>query len=282
MPTPLPVTVGLQIMGSLRPRFQNIELGGWSSLFFEIRIAEALPEDLFPEPPKDATGYTDAQLEALLAPLPGCQLTIGILDAALDDGYYMRRLSGNRAVISTHEVAPLLIDRGYRIQNFIYRNVYQLVIGFLRFEGQLPSTTERKLAHTPTRGCVFDWNGNREDILNSLDSPTLCAACREHVRLTVVHHLLGRLMSELARIRKPVLMRAAGWIRNKVDKHPWLAIIVPVVGGLVLNLAARALYDWLKPAAAPPRPQGQHHAAGHVTSDGRTVADRTGLPRRRG
>jgi len=243
----LPVRVALRIVGTLRPRFQQVDLaGGPRSLFFELHEVAPVPVAAMADPADGQSGYADRELARLVAPEPGYGLTIAVIDAPLREGYYLRRLSGNRVVVSTHEVAPLLIEKGYSLRSFVRRNVYQAVVGYIRHDGRLPSTRKVRLAHVPTRGCLYDWNDTREDILHSLDQPQLCSACIERTRLSAVHHLLPQLSSELRQIRKPILMRFGERFKEAVDRRPWLAIVAPLTVGIALNMLASWLYDGLK------------------------------------
>ncbi|MFM4651080.1 hypothetical protein, partial [Aeromonas bivalvium] len=149
--------------------------------------------------------------------------------------------------ISVYDIAPLLIQHGYSFNAFVYRNLYQLLVAFHASSNSLPPTTKEKLAHTPTRGCLFDWNDNKQDILNSLDHPSVCRVCEErYVKGGPLASHMSELRSELYRIQRPLHVRGLEWLNRKIARHPWLTLGVAVLSGIALNLVASYLFEWLK------------------------------------
>jgi hypothetical protein len=149
-----------------------------------------------------------------------------------------------------YDVAPLLVQHGYSFDAFIYRNIYQLLVAFHASSGRLPPTTEKKFAHTPTRGCLFDWNDNKQDILNSLDHPGICRVCvRRHLSSSPLAARSQRLLTELARIQRPAHVRVLEWLNRRIAEHPWRSLGAALVGGVGLNLVASYLFEWMKSAS---------------------------------
>ncbi|MFM4945200.1 hypothetical protein ACEUC3_18625 [Aeromonas bivalvium] len=245
--SPKKLRIAVTFLGPLRPRLDVEILEPWQSNFFDIENLAAIDELSLPEPGCGRTNYSDDDLDELLAKPDGYDILVAIIDAPLEDEYYMRRLKGNRVVISVYDIAPLLIQHGYSFNAFVYRNLYQLLVAFHASSNSLPPTTKKKLAHTPTRGCLFDWNDNKQDILNSLDHPSVCRVCEErYVKGGPLASHMSELRSELYRIQRPLHVRGLEWLNRKIARHPWLTLGVAVLSGIALNLVASYLFEWLK------------------------------------
>lgn len=230
----------------LRHAIDFRSLSEQQSAIFSVTSGGQSPVRHLPDPKKE-TGFTDQELEEILKPVDGGRvLVVGIIDAVLDGGFYLRRLSDNRAVISVDEVAQALEARRCSLESFILRNVYQLAVTYCNFNGVIPlspgATGGIKLSHDEVRKCIFDFNVNKFDVVSSLNKPILCQPCRDSIRNPQLRNLLPRLDKELKAIRKPLFFRAADFVAN----HPILSLLITLLSGLILNVAANFIYDFVK------------------------------------
>src|SRR3970040_1255878 len=89
----------------------------------------------------------------------------------------MRRLDDHVAVLSLYEMAEIVRYSGFSLEQFILRNAYELVVLFIG-NGKLIPTNYATWAHDEVRGCLFDMNSSKPDIIFSMDRPVLCPACK--------------------------------------------------------------------------------------------------------
>lgn len=245
----VPIPIQLVFLGKFRPGINTRDFKVWSSKLFRI-VPSGQPDiDTLEDPDDPDRGYEDTQLSRILNK-PDSGIVFGILDAPLVDGFYIRRLEDNRIVISLYEIAAILDARHYSVRNFIYRNVYQIVIGYLANGGIIPSSKAKKLAHNQIAGCIFDWNANKGDVVHSLDSPRLCEYCKG--RFAVAEKAQSRIFDildeELRKIAKPRHLRILSWVVGFIQRRPWVALTVSVLTAIALNVLASILYDHLKEA----------------------------------
>ena len=238
------VTASVQVcfvrLGTFQHAIDFRALMEWRSNLFSVVSTEQSLDHL-PDPRIEG-GFSDAELEEQLRPTNnGNGLTIGITDAALSGGFYLRRLSDNRAVISVYDVAEEIKERHCSVESFILRNAYQLVIAYYNFNGVIPPSIS-KLSHDEVRGCVFDFNVNKFDVVRSLNKPILCKPCRGKIAQPHLKDLLPKLDAELKKIRKPLFFR----IVDFVEKRPIASLIITLLTGLALNIAASFIYDRIK------------------------------------
>jgi hypothetical protein len=160
----------------------------------------------------------------------------------LEDNYYMRRLSDRVAVLSFHEMADIIRYSGFSLEQYILRNAYELAVIFVA-NGKLIPSDYVTWAHDEVRGCLFDMNANKLDIVFSMDRPSLCSACRTRVSSKQVPAgLIPALERELPRIRKPLYLRMIEWVKE----HPVFAIAITAVSGITLNLIASIIFEKAK------------------------------------
>lgn len=98
-------------------------------------------------------------------------------------------------------------------------------------------------AHDDVRGCLFDMNASKLDIIFSMHKPTLCPECSNRLHSKQIDpSFLPTLRKELRRIRKPLYFRVAEW----VQVHPLWALTVTAAFGVFLNFAASIIFEKAK------------------------------------
>jgi hypothetical protein len=253
----LPIEVEFVQLGSLRGDLDLARLASWKSQFF--RVVRSSQRDTLDLPdPADEVAYTDDELACYVVPQAGC-IVFALVDAPLANGFYLRRLPSNRVIISVYEISAVVRAGRYSLQSFIFRNVYQIVVAHVQHGGSIPSSERKKLSHNQIAGCIFDWNANLTDIVNSLDSPTLCRRCVPKISGTPLEPCLEAFVKELRRIKKPGHMRHLSSVVDYVNAHPARALAFATAAALALNLAASVLFElakasgWLEHIGIPAR-----------------------------
>ena len=170
-----PIRISLVTLGSLKQPVDVPYLVQWGGRVMRIEHGASVAQI------QDAEGedwqYTDEQLAMVLAPSPGADITLGLINAPLDDNYFLRRLPRNVAVLSLHEMAEIVQYNNFSLETFILREAYELTCLF-KAEGRVPPTSELTWKHDDIRGCLFDMCSSKGDIVFSLQRPCLCSDCR--------------------------------------------------------------------------------------------------------
>lgn len=218
------------------------DLEGWKSALFDIQHGAAVGQ--LPNAEGDDWQYTDAQLKALVHPEHGADFAVGIINAPLEDNYYLRRISDKVAVLSLYEMADIVRYSEFSIEQYILRNVYELAVLFSANRKLIP-TDYTTWAHDEVRGCLFDMNSSKTDIIFSMHRPTLCPACTSRVlSKQVPATLIPALHKELPRIQKPLFARMTDWVKQ----HPLLALLITALSGIALNIIASVIFEKAKRA----------------------------------
>jgi len=237
-----PLKISLVILGNLKYPLSIAELEAWHSQIISIEHGASVGH--LPDADGDDWEYPDHQLLKVLGADTNADFTLGVINAPLEENYYMRRLSDKVAVLSIHQMADIIRYSDFTIEQFVLRNTYELAVLFAA-NGKLIPSDYTTWAHDETRGCIFDMNASKSDIVFSLNKPVLCPACRIKVsEKQVPADLLVNLDKELKRIQKTLYVRIVEWIKC----HPIFALGITALTGVALNLIASILFEKAKVA----------------------------------
>lgn len=235
-----PIRVSLVQLGNLKYPINVSQLEAWPSKVMSIKHGSSVGH--LPDAEGSDWEYTDAQLAEVLSAESDSDFTIGLINVPLEGNYYLRRLNNKVAVLSLHEMADIVRYSEFTIEQFILRTVYELVVLFAANTKLIPSNYE-SWAHDEVRGCLFDMNASKPDIVFSLHRPILCQSCRNRVSAKQVPaQFLPALDRELLRIQKSLYFRMSDWVKQ----HPIYALLITAASGLALNLVASVLFEKAK------------------------------------
>lgn len=243
------VKIQLAVLGHLPPDFDVRDLGLWRSKAFEIS-----PEVESYQLTEDAHGpdweFTDAQFEGCIRRDPKCSLLIVFVSVKLENNWYLRRLSDDRLVFTFYELDQILRFQGLPLKNLALRVIYAAVLVYKRYKDRIPTASEKTdYAHDETRGCLFDMNANKLDVVRSLHQPRLCESCVSHLKQTQVsNELLDVIQNELLWIKKPLADRIVSFVRAHTVLSIVLSILSAIVLGTAASLLASFIYDALRTA----------------------------------
>lgn len=232
-----PVPIRVAIVGQLPVDFDLKALGGWKSKVFRITDTESFHLN------EDADGmeweFADEQFERFLnAPFPqGIQLLL--VNVPLELNWYVRRLSHNRVVLSFQDIAAILRINNIPLRNIVLRVLYAATLIFRRYGNRVPVVAEiTDYAHDETRGCLFDMNANKWDIVASCHNPCLCDGCVAALRDSAVsNEQIDLVRKEIAGITKPLFNRIADFVRH----HPVWSIVISILAALLLGTISSVL-----------------------------------------
>ncbi|MCW0392848.1 hypothetical protein [Xanthomonas sacchari] len=234
--------IQIAFIGHQPPDFDVREISSWRSDAFEInRSIESFQLN------EDADGedweFTDSQFETILRRDPKCSFLIAFVTVKLENNWYLRRLSDNRAVFTFYEMDQIARHHRLPLKNLALRVLYAATLVFKRYGDRIPLPSENtRYAHDETRGCLFDMNANKMDVVHSLHRPCVCEICCSQLKqANVSNELLESVKKEILRIQKPLADRIVEFVRA----HTVASIVASLLSALLLGIVASLIASWL-------------------------------------
>ena len=235
-----PLKVSLVSLGSLKYPVDMAYLEGWASQLLTIQHGASIGH--LPNAEGSEWVYTDNQLSSLIKTDGDADFTLALINAPLEDNYYIRRLGNKVAVLSLFEMADIVRFSDFTIENYILRNIYVLAVLY-EANGELIPSDAYSWGHDDVRGCLFDMNANKPDIVFSMHKPKLCDGCRARVLSKQVNSgFLPALDKDLSKIKKALYFRMVEWVKT----HPLYALAITAFSAVTLNLIASAIFEKAK------------------------------------
>ncbi|KRG66354.1 hypothetical protein ABB27_13960 [Stenotrophomonas terrae] len=234
--------VQLAIVGHPPPDFDARELASWNSNVFEISsVIESFQLN------EDAAGddweFSDVQFENAVRRDPTCDFLVMFVTVKLECNWYLRRLSDNRIVFTFYEMDHIVRHHRLPLKNLSLRVLYAAVLVFRRYGSRIPVASEStNYAHDETRGCLFDMNANKMDVVASLHRPCVCERCCSQLKeAKVSNELIESVKKEIRKVQKPLADRIIDFVRA----HTIFSIFVSVLSALVLGITASLIAAWV-------------------------------------
>jgi hypothetical protein len=233
-----PLNIHLVTLGQQKEAIDTRLLQKWKSGV--LRIIHAQHIEIAPDTDDQNWGYSDELLRETLKTDKGADITVAIVSSPLAGNYYSRRLGDGVCVLSLHEMAGITARAHLPIENFLIRSMYGYAIYHHVFKG-VPANSDGTWSHHATRGCIFDMNGLKDDIVYSLHQPRLCEQCLMRLRSAQVPpELAQRVQRELLRLKKGALYRLIDW----ANAHPGRALLSGIVASVAINIGSSYIYDF--------------------------------------
>jgi hypothetical protein len=216
----------------------------WKSELFQIVNIQNISN--LPNTPNDDfcldQKYDATELCDLVKCPSDSEIAVGIMAHRFVDNFYMHRVSTSCVLISLYGIDDLLAKESISIENFILKQLYE-IFAIKCLMSDISSNDIYSIVHKDTRGCIFDLNGDRQDIIYNTERPVICTSCKsEFNKRQIDNNVLMKIESELKRLNKPIIQRLEIFIR----KYPLLSIVVSGLVAISLNLIASALWDLIK------------------------------------
>lgn len=173
---------------------------------------------------------------------------IAITNIPLEDNYYTRRLSANRVVFTFHEIKDYLISENIPLENMVYRLLYGYSLVYKRSGDEIPEISNlTNFAHDETRGCLFDMNGLKNDIVHSCVRPIICSDCKERLKKeNVSNDMISKVEKEIKGFNKKLYYVIVDLIKS----HPVLTILISSLTAIILgaigSIIGSIIYESLK------------------------------------
>jgi hypothetical protein len=151
----------------------------------------------------------------------------------LELNWYSRRLSNNRVVFTLHEIKDILTHFNIPLENAVFRLLYAYTFLYKRNGERIPLNDEKtNFTHDETRGCLFDMNGIKTDIIYSLHEPKICSNCIQRLRNErIPNEIITKAQKEIIKIKKPIFYRIISFVK----KHPVWAMMISAISAVVLG-----------------------------------------------
>lgn len=229
-------------VGHMPADFNRQKIKEWSSLVFEIDDGI---ESYFLSRDSDGNTweFTDKSLEGVLPDKFNGDFLIAIVNVPIELNWYSRRLSANRVVFSFHEIKDILKISHIPLENVIFRLLYAYTLLYKRSGNRIPEASENtNFTHDETRGCLFDMNGIKSDVIYSCHNPIICADCVERLRREkVADETINKCQSEIRKIQKNMFYR----ITDFITEHPLLSLAISGVTALALGTISSVIASYI-------------------------------------
>lgn len=240
--------VTLATIGHMPRDFDRKKVKKWQSSVFEL--ADEIESYSLP---CDSDGpeweFSDSALEMVLPDKFDGNFLIGIVNVPLQHNWYSRRLSNNRVVFSFHEIRYFLMSENIPLENIVLRALYAYTLLFNKSGGRIPDYGEKgiEFTHDETRGCLFDFNGLKSDIVYSCHRPIICQECVERLRnKRISDETIEKCSEEIKKIQKDMFYRISDFIKH----HPLRSLAISIFSAIILGACGSILgsmvYDYIK------------------------------------
>ena len=183
--------------------------------------------------------YSSDEVKSMLSNSRCDSLCIAIMDYKFNDNFYMHRVGKNKICISISGVEDILKRKNISLENFILKNIYEIVTLHTHFDKSLPNEIYN-FVHEDTRGCLFDLNGDTLDIIYNTEQPTICNECKS--KLNQQKNIdIDLLQDELNKIKKPWVLATELFIK----KNPLFSIVVTILFTTSINILSNYIWSWI-------------------------------------
>lgn len=193
--------------------------------------------------------FLDRNVEQNLPARGNSDVLIAFTNVAIQDNYFARRFSDNRVCVSYNGMTEILNYNDIPLENLLLRVLYSVSFVYKRYGKRLPEMSEHtNFTHDETRGCIFDMDGIKSDVIYSTYKPQLCSSCIHNLTNNPVaanrisNNLINKVQMELRKLDKGVYYQLADWIK----KNPICAIIVSSITAILLNVIASFIFERIK------------------------------------
>lgn len=239
--------IKLVTIGHLPFHLNLQQISAWNSQVFEL-IGEIDNFDLRCDSDGPSWEFSDELLRQQLPAHTGADFILAIVNVPIEANWYSRRLGNNQIVFTFSEIKESLALGNIPLENAILRVLYAYALLYRRSRNKIPGFGEApSFTHDETRGCLFDMNGIKSDLVESCNKPIVCGECEERLRNErVSNQTIKTVQKEIRKIRKRLYYRAFDFVKA----NPLIALAISSVFALSLgvtgSLMASFVYDAIK------------------------------------
>ncbi|MFT7688899.1 MAG: hypothetical protein ACI9FB_004264 [Candidatus Azotimanducaceae bacterium] len=226
------IKINLVTVGHLPADFDKSKIKAWKSDVFSIE-GDIDNYSLNNDSDGEDWSYTDANLAQQLPREVAGDFLIALVNVPLELNWYSRRLNENKVIFTFHEMREILQFSNIPLENIVFRLLYAYSLQFKRSNGKLPTSNEyTNFTHDETRGCLFDMNGLKTDVVHSCHQPIICPDCIGRLRNeTVSDNLITKVQQEIKKVQKPLFYRVLDFVKV----HPLRSLTISAASAIVLG-----------------------------------------------
>jgi len=241
------VKIKLLTIGHLPLHLNLSRTSTWKSDVFELS-AEIENFVLRGDSDSEDWIFSDALLKDQLPAHNGADFLIAIVNVPIENNWYSRRLGDNKIVFTFSQIKEFLDYENIPLENAVLRVLYTYTLLYRRSGNRIPNFGEASsFTHDETRGCLFDMNGIKSDLVESCNKPVVCAACEEHLKNDRVStQMIKTVQNEICKIRKSIYYQAFDFIKVKPLVALMISSAFAILLGVIGSLIASSIYDSIK------------------------------------
>ena len=226
------VKIKLIFLGHLPHSINTEKILSWKSDLFQI-LPPINIHTITSESDGPNWDYSDENIESQLPLREEGDILIAMTNVRIQNNYFARRSTDNRICLTYYEMSDYLKADNIPLENLIFRVLYSVSFVYKRYGNRLPGINEHtNFTHDETKGCIFDMNGNKADIIYSVNRPYICESCVQSLTNSKIEkNLIDKVQRELKKIKKGLYYR----ITDLIKKYPIAAIIISSIWAILLG-----------------------------------------------
>jgi hypothetical protein len=183
--------------------------------------------------------YSVDEIKDILSNIECNGICIGVMNYKFEDNFYMHRIDNNKICISIADLEQILQRKDILLENFIIKNIYE-IFSFYKMFGSTLSGNAYEFVHEDTRGCLFDLNGDKNDIIYNTEKPIICNECLSKInKKAMPDNFIPIIKSELQNINKPLIKT----IELFIKKYPLLSIGITIIFSTMINIFSNFIWQ---------------------------------------
>jgi hypothetical protein len=240
------VKIRLALLGHVPHSSDIQQISKWNSSIFEVigigQYAISGDSD------RPNWQYSDDNINGQLPGRQDADVLLAITNVPIQQNFYARRFSDNRVCLTYNEMAEILASDNIPQVNLVLKVLYAISIVYKKNGNRVPVRDEDiAISHDETRGCIFDMNGIKTDIIYSLNKPQICNEC---VQSLINNHVavnrfdkesITKIQKELKKINKGSYYS----ILDLIKKYPYWAIAISSVSAILLGMIGSILASFV-------------------------------------
>lgn len=241
------IKIKIVTLGYIPARFDIKKVQHWKSNLFEISSVDYhnlnCDSDI-----DDAWAYSDDLINRQIPDVDDANFLVVLTNVPLEYNWYSRRLGNNKVIFTFHEIKDYLLYDNIPLENVVYRILYAYSLVYMRSDRRIPDYGEIPgFTHDETKGCLFDMNGIKSDLIESCSKPIICRECEHKLANRMVpNNVIENIKSELKRIKKPLYYI---WL-DFVKVHPIISLAISsftvIFLGVIGSLIATSIYEYFR------------------------------------